>query len=439
MGRPQRTIKNTADISGKALFGGQETTVRLRPADPDTGVLFVRTDLPDDPVVPATVEALADGFQCTMLSWNEVQIRSPEHLLSACRGMGIDNLMVELDSPELPAGGGNAESFAQALLDAGRVDQDEQADCLELDDVVSISEGDASIVAMPSDEGLNISYLLEFVDGEEPPQAYSFSLENDNFLKEIAPARTFATDSVEQQFRERSIGGGVTDDNAVVVRSDGTVQKPLSQEETNLRFPEECARHKVLDLLGDLMLTNMDLQANIVAIRSGHDLNAAFAKRLSRLREEKETGPQEYLDIREIQKVLPHRYPFLMVDRVLDIIEEENKIIGVKNVSMNEQYFQGHYPTYPIMPGVLQLEALAQVAGVLLLQKLEHTGKLALMVSMSSVKLRRRVEPGDQLILEAEATRIRSRSAEIEAEASVDDETACEAQMRFMLVDADVM
>ncbi len=176
-----------------------------------------------------------------------------------------------------------------------------------------------------------------------------------------------------------------------------------------------------------------------MAIRSGHDLNAAFAKRLSRLREEKEAGPQEYLDIREIQKVLPHRYPFLMVDRVLDIIEEENKIIGVKNVSMNEQYFQGHYPTYPIMPGVLQLEALAQVAGVLLLQKLEHTGKLALMVSMSSVKLRRRVEPGDQLRLEAEATRIRSRSAEIEAEASVENETACEAQMRFMLVDADVM
>ncbi|MEF8788242.1 MAG: UDP-3-O-acyl-N-acetylglucosamine deacetylase, partial [Planctomycetota bacterium] len=341
MGRPQRTIENTADISGKALFGGQETTVRLRPAETGTGVLFVRTDLPDNPVVPATVEALSDGFQCTMLCWNEVQIRSPEHLLSACRGMGVDNLMVELDSPELPAGGGNAEEYARALQDAGIVDQEEQAYCLELDDVVSISEGDASIVAMPSDDGLNISYLLEFEDGEEPPQAYSFSLDNDSYLDEIAPARTFATDAVEREFRQRSIGGGVTDDNAVVVRSDGTVQKPLSQEETSLRFPEECARHKVLDLLGDLMLTNMDLQANIVAIRSGHDLNAAFAKRLSRLREEKEAGPEEYLDIREIQKVLPHRYPFLMVDRVLDIIEEENKIIGVKNVSMNEQYFQG--------------------------------------------------------------------------------------------------
>ena len=439
MGRPQRTIQRTADISGQALFGGQDTTARLRPADPGTGVLFVRTDLPDNPVVPATVEALSDGFQCTMLSWNEVQIRSPEHLLSACRGVGVDNLMVELDSPELPAGGGNAQKFAQALLDAGVVDQEEEANRLELDEVVSISQGDASIVAMPSDEGLTISYLLEFEDGAEPPQAYSFRLDRDSFMEEIAPARTFATDSVEQEFRQRSIGGGVTDENAVVVRSDGTVQKPISQEETSLQFPEECARHKVLDLLGDLMLTNLDLQANIVAIRSGHDLNAAFAKRLSRLLEEKEAGPEEYLDIREIQKVLPHRYPFLMVDRVLDIIEEENRIIGVKNVSMNEQYFQGHYPSYPIMPGVLQLEALAQVAGVLLLQKLEHTGKLALMVSMNSVKLRRRVEPGDQLRLEAEATRIRSRSAEIEAQATVDGETACEAQMRFMLVEADVL
>ena len=222
MGRPQRTIENSTDVSGKALFGGQETTARLRPADPSTGVLFVRTDLPDNPVVPATVEALSDGFQCTMLAWNEVQVRSPEHLLSACRGVGVDNLMVELDSPELPAAGGNGQVFARAMLDAGITDQEEQADQLELEETVSVSDGDTSIVAMPADEGLTISYLLEFEGEEGPPQAYTFQLDREAYMQDIAPARTFATDSVEKEFRRRSIGGGVTDDNAVVVRGDLT-------------------------------------------------------------------------------------------------------------------------------------------------------------------------------------------------------------------------
>jgi UDP-3-O-[3-hydroxymyristoyl] N-acetylglucosamine deacetylase/3-hydroxyacyl-[acyl-carrier-protein] dehydratase len=193
----------------------------------------------------------------------------------------------------------------------------------------------------------------------------------------------------------------------------------------------------VLDLMGDLALAGFDIEGKIVAVRSGHGLNGTFVKRLRALKA-REKGPEKYLDINEVRKVLPHRYPFLMVDRILQI-EEDSKIVGVKNVSINEPFFQGHYPDYPVMPGVLQLEALAQVAGVLLLQKLEHSGKLAFMVSMDGVKLRKPVQPGDQLILEAQVARVRSRSAQIEARATVNNEVTCEAEMKFMLVDREVL
>lgn len=439
MARRQRTIEQTAEVSGRALFCGEESRVRLQPADPSTGILFVRTDLPDSPVVPATVEALGDGFNCTELLWNEVVVTSVEHILSACVGLGVDNLIVEIDGSEPPAAGGSSEQYARALLSAGITEQNEERYTLKVEETVSVSEAEASIVAVPSDDdALSMSYLLEFEDRSHPPQAFSFRLEGDRYLEEVAPARTFALEHMREEFLKRSLGGGVTDENALVLHENGTVRTPVSQEETELKFPDECARHKVLDLLGDLALINMDVHGKVIAVKSGHRLNSAFTKRLCRLREEQEAGPEEYLDIREIRKTLPHRYPFLMVDRILRI-EGENKIVGVKNVSVNEHFFQGHYPDYPIMPGVLQVEALAQVAGVLLLQKLEHTGKLALLVSMDSVKLRRRVEPGDQLLLEAEAVRIRSRSAHVDARASVDGEVACEAQMKFMLVDADVM
>jgi len=437
--RSQRTIKGTAEVSGKALFSGRETTVRFRPAEPSTGILFVRTDLPDHPVVPATVKALSDGFQCTVLSWNEVEVRSVEHVLSACQGVGLDNLIVEIDGPEPPAAGGTSLRYAQALLQAEPLEQGVEKYELEIPEAVSISQGEANIVAMPAAEGLSIVYLLDF-DGEYiPAQTFSFRLNAESYLEQVAPARTFALEEVSRDFHERSLGGGVTDENAFVLCKDGSIKKPLSHEEAALRFPEECARHKVLDLLGDLALTNMDIKGRIVAFRSGHRLNAAFARRLCRLREEKEAGPEEYLDIREIQHVLPHRYPFLMVDRILRIEEEENRIVGLKNVSMNEHFFQGHFPERAIMPGVLQLEALAQVAGVLLLRKLEHTGKIALMVSIDAVKFRKAVEPGDQLLIEAQAVRVRSRTAQVDARATVDGQLACEAEMKFMLVDADVL
>ncbi len=362
MARPQRTIAQEAELSGTALFSGRPAAVRLRPAETSTGVLFVRTDLPDSPVVPATTEALGEGFRCTMLNWNNVEVRAVEHMLSACAGLHVDNLIVEMDGEEMPALGGCAADYARSLQDAGIVDQNAERPQLKLEQTVAIPQGHATIVAMPNEEGLTVSYVLDFDEGYGPTEALTISVEPERFMEELAPARTFGLEDDYEEFERLELGGGVTDDNAFVLCKDGSAKKPLSGEPAELRFPDEAVRHKVVDLLGDIALANVDLAAKIVAVRSGHRLNAVFATRLSRLLEGEER-PQEYLDVREIRRVLPHRFPFLLVDRVLRI-EGENKIVGLKNVSINEPFFQGHFPDLPIMPGVLQLEALAQTAGM---------------------------------------------------------------------------
>lgn len=453
MPRQQNTIDGDVSLQGRALFSGDEVNVRLCPAEPGTGVLFVRTDLPDSPVVPASVDNLGDGFRSTVLraggeaGREAATIRSPEHLLSACMGLQVDNLVVEVSGEELPACGGCSLPWAEAIQEAGISSQNEAKPTFSFGEPLAVSEDDASITGTPmeseeaeDDEAplLTVSYVLEFTQAPLPPEIHTCTIDPETYMSELAPARTFSEEDAYQEFKERGIGGGVTDENALVAFRDGSIRTPLSQEEADPRFPDEFARHKVVDLLGDLALAGLDIGGKVVAVHSGHHLNAAFAARLRRVVEEREKGPEEYLDIREIRRILPHRYPFLLVDRVISI-EEENKITGLKNVSMNEQFFQGHYPDYPIMPGVLQLEALAQVAGVLLLQKLEHTGKVAFMVAMDGVKLRKPVKPGDQLILEAEAVRVRSRSAQVNARGVVRDEVACEAEMRFMLVDREVM
>jgi UDP-3-O-[3-hydroxymyristoyl] N-acetylglucosamine deacetylase/3-hydroxyacyl-[acyl-carrier-protein] dehydratase len=434
--RQQRTIRESVELTGNGLFSGRKTRVRLLPADPSSGYLFVRTDLPDSPVVPATVEALGEGFRCTSLEWNKVEVKVTEHLLAACTGLQVDNLMVELDGDELPALGGCAQSWAEAGRTAGSGEPMSERAVLELEHSLAVSEGATTIVATPAEDELSISYVLEFEEGYRPPEAFSVHLEPERFLKELAPARTFGFDTDYEQFRRMGLGGGVSDENTFILRRDGSAEQPLSRDPAELRYPNEPVRHKIVDFLGDIAVINADLHAKVVAVRSGHKLNAQFAGRLMRLLEEER--PEEYLDVREIVRVLPHRYPFLMVDRIVRV-EGEQKIVGLKNVSINEHYFQGHYPDYPVMPGVLQLEALAQTAGVLLLRKLEHAGKVPFLVRMEGVKMRRPVRPGDQLMLEAEALRIRSRSAVIKARASVDGDVACEAEMSFMLVDADAI
>ncbi len=437
MSRLQTTIQDSTELSGKALFSGQQVHVRLAPADAHTGFLFVRADLPDSPVVPATVEALGSGFRCTTLSWNNVEVKAVEHLLSACVGLGVDNLIIEVNGDEVPALGGCPMDYAEALQAAGIVELNTERRVLRIEETISVPEGRATIVAMPQEEGFTVSYVLDFDEGYHPTEAFTITVEPESYMRELAPARTFGLGEDYEQFERLSVGGGITEENAFVLCKDGSVKKPLSGCPAQLRFPDEAVRHKVVDLLGDLALVKADLQTRLVAVRSGHRLNIALARRFQRLLEG-EAGPEEYLDVLDIRRVLPHRYPFLMVDRVLRV-EGDNKIVAVKNVTINEPFFQGHYPEYPILPGVLQLEALSQTAGLLLLRKLEHTGKVCLLVRLDGVRLRRPVTPGDQLLLEVEATRVRSRTAVVRGRGTVNGQLACEAEMSFMLVDADAL
>jgi len=290
--------------------------------------------------------------------------------------------------------------------------------------------GQARLEVLPGvGPDLTISYQLDYGGPPLGYQEVSFRIKPEVFLKEIAPARTFCPEPEAIEMRKRGLGGGATYENTLIIGPDGPIQNEY-------RFPDEPARHKVLDLLGDLALLGRRLRGEIRAVRSGHALNARLVQELSRLMSEQDEKSETRLDIREIMKILPHRYPFLLVDRVIELDGFE-RAVGIKNVTVNEHFFQGHFPGRPMMPGVLQIEAMAQLAGVLLREKLKGEKKLAVLMGIDGVRFPRPVLPGDQLLLEAEAMRVKTRSGQVKCRASVDGKTACEAVIKFMIVDFD--
>lgn len=409
----------------------------LQPAEPDSGIDFVRVDLPENPRIPASVEHVSNQPRQTTLVLEKAEVNTVEHLLAALSGLGIDNLLVEIDGPEIPGCDGSSKKFVDELMAAGVVEHKTPRRSFTLDESVCVSEGGGTIVALPptgEPDGLEIEYTLDYGSPLLPVQHHAFHANSDSepFVNEIAPARTFCLESEADSILKAGLGKGANYANTLVVGDTGVI-------ENELRFQNEFVRHKILDLIGDLSLLRADLNARIVATKTGHRLNALLTKKISRLMMEREnrglikrdTG----LDIREIMRILPHRYPFLLIDRVIEI-EGYRKAVGIKNVSFNEPFFQGHWPDQPIMPGVLQIEAMAQLAGVLLLRKLENTGKLAVLLSIDKVKLRKSVVPGDQLRLEAEALKVKAQAGKVKTRVLVNGQLVSEATMKFMLADA---
>ncbi|MBW7905618.1 MAG: UDP-3-O-acyl-N-acetylglucosamine deacetylase [Phycisphaerae bacterium] len=431
----QQTIENEARLSGRGLFTGAAVNVRFLPAPPGSGVLFVRSDQAKPVRIPARLDNLTKRARRTSLRNGTVAIETVEHCLAAIRGLSIDNLVVELDNTELPATDGSSLPFVEALRSAGIAPQEAERDTLVIRETLRVCEGDAELVAWPGDESrLEIIYELDYgADSPVGRQIQRFTLDDDDFAAQLAPARTFVTEEEAAQLRAAGLGQHLTYRDILVIGRDGPIDNAL-------RFPDECVRHKILDLVGDLMLVGSFVAGRVYARKSGHNLNHELVRKLLEQRQAEHLGrlltSRSKLDIRQIQRILPHRYPMLLVDRVIEM-QADRRAVGVKNVTINEAFFQGHYPRTPIMPGVLLIEAMAQLGGVLLSQKLEHTGKVAVLLSLDKVKFRRAVVPGDQVLIEATARRVKSRTGEVFCRATVGEELAAEAMIRFMMVDAD--
>lgn len=431
--KQQKTIKSETKLSGKGLFSGRDVKVTFKPAPADTGIVFVRTDLEPAVSIPINPANIAPRDRRSAVQKGEAVVETPEHCLAAIHALDIDNLVVELDAEEFPGFEGSSDEFFKALQKCGIETQDAAQNPLVITEAISITEGDASIYALPANgDTLTITYDLDYTEHTGiGRQTYSCDLNTAGYAQNLACARTFALEAEARMMQAAGICSHLGPKDILVINSDGPIKN-------SFRFPDECVRHKVVDLIGDLKLAGRPIIGRIVAYKSGHALNHKLVKKLVEGAQQAETKPAPSsnveLDIKRIQRILPHRYPFLLVDRVVEV-EKDRRIKGIKNVTINEQFFQGHFPATPVMPGVLIIEALAQVSGLLFAQKLEHTGKLAVLLTMDAVKIRKSVVPGDQLILISEVDKVRSRAAKCNCTAMVGDDVVAEAQLKFMLVD----
>lgn len=417
------------------LHTGARAVLRVAPAPPDHGVVFVRSDLEGAPRVRAHHSRLRERERRTALvGEQDAEVHTVEHFLASLMGLGVDNVEVTLGGPECPGLDGSAREYVELIDRAGVVDQDApRAEVRPSQPVVVDTGRGASLCAFPgAGEGLTVSYSLHYELAALGTQHVSYTVGPGVFREQIAPARTFCLADEAEALRAAGLGRGADHTNTLVFGPQGLVEGAL-------RFPDEPARHKALDLLGDLYLLGADIVGHIAAHRTGHAANLQMVAALERQAEAdagRDQGPAgPALSHAQVRRILPHRYPFLLVDRVVEL-DGYTRAVGIKNVSVNEPFFQGHYPEEPIMPGVLILEAMAQLAGILLLRKLELTGKIPVLLSVDRVKFRRAVVPGDQIRMEAFTLRLSSGRGRVRARATVDGDLVSEARLNFALTEA---
>jgi UDP-3-0-acyl N-acetylglucosamine deacetylase/beta-hydroxyacyl-[acyl carrier protein] dehydratase FabZ len=429
----QRTLASSASLSGTALHTGKSVTLTLHPAPVNHGFKFKRSDLPDEPFVEARVENVKTVERATTIVEGNVKIHTVEHVLSALSGMGVDNALIEMNANEPPIGDGSAAPYVGVIKQAGIVEQDAPRARFEPREPL-ILESNGSILTIIPDTKFRISCtqvgpegrFTQFLSAEITPEFYE---------KEIAPARTFVFYEDVKPLMDKGLIRGGSLENAVVARGNSVLSKEP------LRFPDEFVRHKILDIIGDLTLAGRRLQGHVVAVKPGHGPNTELARALVRRHNEylamaprPVAAGEGVLDINEIQRTLPHRYPFLMVDRIIEL-EEDRRAVGVKAVTINEPYFQGHFPGHPVMPGVLQVEAMAQVASIIMMRKTENIGKIGYFMSADNVKFRKPVFPGDTLFIHCEMISAKKRLGKAAARCMVNDEIVSEAELLFGLVD----
>lgn len=449
----QQTVSRPARFSGVGLHSGNRVNMAFLPAPPNTGIRFRRVDLDGKPEIEARVENVVDTDRSTTLGKGNVKLHTVEHVLATLAGYGIDNAIVELDANEPPVGDGSAREYCKMVESAGTVPQDELREPYAVTVPIELETGDTVMTLFP-DEGFKISCTSADKQGRFT-QFFSLEVTPKSWEREIAHARTFCFfEEIEFLIRNGLIKGGSLE-NAVVIRDDAV----LTNEP--LRYPEEFVRHKILDIIGDLSLLGRPLRGHLVAVKPSHAANCELVRLIGTQVRKPLTAAQTFapppfpgpaksvaeapaakddaagapvMDVHEVMKLLPHRYPFLMVDKVMKI--EGDRIVAVKNVTINEAYFQGHFPGHPVMPGVLQLEAIAQVAGVMMLKKIENAGKLAYFMSAEEVKWRKPVLPGDVLVIDVELTKARGKVGKAKGTCFVGGELVSQAEVTFMIQDA---
>jgi UDP-3-O-[3-hydroxymyristoyl] N-acetylglucosamine deacetylase/3-hydroxyacyl-[acyl-carrier-protein] dehydratase len=433
----QKTIANRASFSGIGLHTGNLTTITFNPAPANSGITFYRVDLPNRPAIKADIDNVVDVTYGTTIGINGAKVHTVEHVLAAIAGLGIDNLDIEVEANETPVGDGSSVPFMNTLLKAGMVEQEAEKHYIRIKQPIYYRNDDVTLSVLPADE-LRITMTIAFDHVAIGTQYASFVITPETFARDIAPARTFGFLRDAKMLQEQGLIRGVSLENAVAIGDESILNE-------DLRFPDEFVRHKVLDLLGDMYLLGRPVRGHIIGVKSGHASHVKFSKevkksmlngRSKRTNGFKLTKLPTVIDVNMIMKVLPHRFPFLLVDRIVSYIPYE-RVVGIKNVTVNEPYFQGHWPSSPVMPGVLIIESMAQVSSILMFHDPENQpNKVAIFLGIDRAKFRRAVVPGDQLLVEAEMVHMRKNACKVRAVARVDDVVVAEADMLFGLVDA---
>lgn len=456
----KHTIRNEVSYTGIGLHSGEISTIRFKPASKEQGIVFVRVDLPDQPEIPADIDHVVDISRGTTIGLKGATVGTIEHVLSAIKGLNIDNIRIEIDGPEAPVADGSPIVFLNLLRQAGLVQQDSERVYFEFDEPISFSaaEENVDIVIVPSNE-LKITFMIDYKHPFLGTQ-YTWLPNLRFFEKEFAGARTFCFINEILQLKEMGLIKGGSLENALVIAEPDMNEaelkhlqdvfgyhKPVtvsSQGILNshpLRYHNEFVRHKVVDLLGDIALLGMPIRGHILAARSGHKTNVELVKKLRQMQlkqqiqrqYQKKSSQEALLDINAIMRIIPHRYPFLLVDKIIEF-EPGSSITGIKNVTINEPFFQGHFPGHPIMPGVLILEGMAQAGGIMLLNQLDNPQDyVAYFASIDNVKFRKPVLPGDTLRYEMKVLSLKKSLSKMHGEAFVGKDKVAEGDFMAML------